>query len=146
MNYRYFVLIISILLSSYALATEPVRSTIHPVIGYWKSTMPDIACVETYLFNADGTGRFTSGKEVAEVRYEVTAQPNMHGFFKLSHMITNTNGEKDCSGVVSSSQATAVSYVLFKPDGRSFLTCDTDSDTMEFCFGPMYLEADSKSN
>jgi len=144
LSYRYLFSVGLIIFSQLAFATEDIRSTAHPVIGYWKSTFADSECVETYLFNEDGTGKFTSGKEVTDIRYEVSAQPNMNGFFKLLHMITASNGEQDCSGAVSPTKAAVVSYMLFQPDGRSFVSCDTDSVTMEFCFGPMHLEAKSQ--
>lgn len=140
---------ISLLLAShYSIATEsePVRSTIHPVIGYWKAIVPETTCVESYLFNADGTAIFTSGNEQSEVNYEVAQQPDINGFFKLTHTVLKTNGGKDCTNEVPEVRVKTISYLLFKPDGTAFVSCDTESETMELCFGPMQLESNKQSD
>ena len=38
----------------------------HPILGIWKLSLPDLGCLETYRFRADGTTLVTSAEEVSE--------------------------------------------------------------------------------
>lgn len=122
---------------------EPVpdaRSLKHPLIGYWESTLPENGCVESYWFKEDGTAVFTSGDEQLEARYSVTPQPDAQGFFKLDHRVTLSNQALDCTRQTSAINTEQTSYVLFQPDGRSFISCDNDDPSLETCFGPIELK------
>lgn len=125
-------------------AESELRSTIHPLIGYWESVDQNTGCKETYQFNPNGTGEFTSGKEATKVTYEADAQPNLNGFFKLKHTVESSNGELDCTQAKSAVKELQTSYILFQPDGYSFIACDTDDVSLENCFGPMTLKASVK--
>lgn len=116
------------------------RSIKHPLIGYWESKMQQSGCLESYWFREDGTAVFTSGDEQLEARYEVTPQPDAQGFFKLTHRVTLSNRGLDCTRQTSETNTEQTSYVLFQPDGRSFIACDNDDLSLEACFGPVELK------
>lgn len=121
-----------------------IRSKVHPLFGFWESKDSNTGCKETYAFNEGGKGVFTSDKEVVDVVYEVENQPNERGFFKLTHTVKQSNGEKDCTKETSSVNEPKVSYLLFQPDGYAFVACDNDDALLETCFGPMQLKAMSQ--
>lgn len=121
-------------------AEEDGRSQKHPLIGYWESMPIGSECVETYWFREDGTAAFTSGNEQSEARYDVDSQPNEHGFFKLTHLVTASNKAQDCTHQVSEINKTRVNYLLFQPDGRAFISCDSDEASLSTCFGPITLK------
>ncbi len=122
-----------------------IRSKTHPLLGLWDSKDRNTGCKESYKFDADGKGVFTSDKEVLNVEYQVPNQPDERGFFKLTHTVKSTNGEMDCTKANSSINEQKVSYLLFQPDGYSFIACDNDDPSLETCFGPMELKAMSQS-
>lgn len=138
---RFFVLfcILVIMQTGETLATD-IRSVKHPLYGYWESIVDENGCVESYWFKEDGAAVFTSGEEQLEVSYSISSQPDEHGFFKLEHRATLSNHAKDCTQQVSEINTTHTSYLLFKPDGHSFIACDNEDDAFDTCFGPMQLK------
>lgn len=129
-----------LLLAGPALAEEDARSLKHPVIGYWESRLPETGCLESYWFKEDGKAVFTSGDEQLDVQYEVTPHPDAHGFFRLNHRVTLSNKALDCTRQTSEVNHEHTSYLLFQPDGRSFISCDNDDPSLETCFGPIELK------
>ncbi len=129
-----------LLYSLQAHADADPRSLKHPLIGYWESRLPDSGCLESYWFKEDGTAVLTSGDEQLEARYEVTPQPDAHGFFKLSHRVTQSNHALDCTRQTSDLNTEQTSFLLFQPDGSSFISCDNDDPSLESCFGPIELK------
>jgi hypothetical protein len=129
-----------LLASGHVGAEADPRSLKHPLIGYWESRLPESGCLESYWFKEDGTAVFTSGDEQLEARYEVTPQPDAQGFFKLSHQVTLTNKALDCTRQTSEVNTQQTSFLLFKPDGSSFISCDNDDPALESCFGPIELK------
>jgi hypothetical protein len=129
-----------LLVSVHAGAEADPRSLKHPLIGYWESRLPESGCLESYWFKEDGTAVFTSGDEQLEARYEVTPQPDAQGFFKLNHQVTLTNKALDCTRQTSEVNTQQTSFLLFKPDGSSFISCDNDDPALESCFGPIELK------
>lgn len=130
----------ALFLSAHADAEADPRSLKHPLIGYWESHLPENGCLESYWFKEDGTAVFTSGDEQLEARYEVTPQPDAQGFFKLSHRVTQSNKALDCTKQTSELNTEQTSFILFKPDGSSFISCDNDDPSLESCFGPIELK------
>jgi len=122
------------------------RSLKHPLIGYWESKLPENGCLESYWFKEDGTAVFTSGDEQLETHYEVTSQPDAHGFFKLNHRVTLSNKAQDCTKQTSEINSEQTSFLLFKPDGSSFISCDNDDPSLENCFGPIELKNNASRN
>lgn len=123
-----------------ASTAEDPRSLKHPLIGYWESRVPENGCLESYWFKEDGSAVFTSGDEQLEAHYEVTPQPDAHGFFKLNHRVTLSNKALDCTKQSSEINSEQTSFLLFKPDGSSFISCDSDDPSLENCFGPIELK------
>jgi len=68
----------------------------HPVLGAWSWRVQNGNCVETYLFRADGTTLVTSGANVGESAYEISAEPSSMGFYRWNDRITKDNGKRDC--------------------------------------------------
>lgn len=135
-----------LLLLAVANAEADPRSLKHPLIGYWESHLPETGCLETYWFKEDGTAAFTSGDEQLEARYEVTPQPDAQGFFKLSHRVTQSNKAQDCTRQTSEINTEQTSFLLFKPDGHSFISCENDDPALESCFGPIELKNNASRN
>jgi len=130
----------SLLASMQVTAEADPRSLKHPVIGYWESRVPESGCLESYWFKEDGLAVFTSGDEQLEAHYDVTPQPDAHGFFKLNHRVTLSNKAPDCTRQRSETGSEQASFLLFKPDGSSFIVCDNDDPSLESCFGPIELK------
>ncbi len=130
----------ALLASMQVIAEADPRSLKHPVIGYWESRLPETGCLESYWFKEDGSAVFTSGDEQLEAHYEVTPQPNEHGFFKLNHRVTLSNKAQDCTRQTSEVNSEQTSFLLFKPDGSSFISCDNDDPSLASCFGPIELK------
>jgi hypothetical protein len=107
----------------------------HPLLGVWELTLPDGGCTETYLFKADGTSLVTSAHEVAETRYEVSADPSAKGFYKLVDTVTRDNGQKDCGGGITAVGSRSTHYLWFHPSGELFVMCRDES--LDACFGPL---------
>jgi hypothetical protein len=107
----------------------------HPLLGVWEFTLPDGRCTETYLFKANGTTFVTSAEEVAEMRYEVSAEPSEKGFYKLVDTVTQDNGRKDCGGGITAVGSRSTHYLWFHPSGELFVMCRDES--LDACFGPL---------
>jgi hypothetical protein len=106
----------------------------HPIIGRWTITLPDGTCSETYTFRPDGTTLVTSGEEIAETVFEISAKPTSSGFYKLTDKLVKDNGKKDCSGAVTEIGQTATNYVQFHASGNIFIMCADES--LNRCIGP----------
>ena len=107
----------------------------HPLLGVWEFTLPDGRCTETYLFKANGTTFVTSAEEVAEMQYEVSAEPSEKGFYKLVDTVTQDNGRKDCGGGITAVGSRSTHYLWFHPSGELFVMCRDES--LDACFGPL---------
>jgi len=127
------MLISSMLLAHIAWAAPPAPN--HPIIGVWEFTPPDSKCSETYEFKADGTTLVSSGEEIAESVYEISAQPSPIGFYKFDDTITRDNGKKDCAGEITQAGHKVTSFVQIHPSGEMFIMCEAES--LDACFGPM---------
>lgn len=114
-------------------ATSPQQE--HPLLGVWEFTLPDGRCTETYLFKANGTTFVTSAEEVAEMQYEVSAEPSEKGFYKLVDTVTQDNGRKDCGGGITAVGSRSTHYLWFHPSGELFVMCRDES--LDACFGPL---------
>jgi hypothetical protein len=136
----YVLSLVGLTVCSMSAAETDARSLKHPLVGYWEATVAGSGCLESYWFKEDGTAVFTSGDEQLEARYEVTPQPDGQGFFKLTHRVTLSNKGLDCTRQTSEINTEQTSYVLFQPDGRSFISCDDDNPSLEACFGPVELK------
>ena len=98
---RRYLLAITFLIVSIGnrnLVASTLSSPPHPILGNWTIVSKDSACAETYRFRPNGMLLVTSGREVAEVRYDISPSPSDKGFYKWTHRILRNNNKPDCSG------------------------------------------------
>ncbi len=107
----------------------------HPILGTWEFDFPDRNCTETYRFFPTGTTLDSSGEEVTESAFEISAKADARHFYKLTSKITKGNGKKDCDGQVSKLGVSSINYIMFHGSGESLIMCK--SPTLEACFGPL---------
>ena len=123
---------------------EPPRPTAkdHPIVGRWTITIPEVSCSETYTFRPDGTSLVTSGEEVAESVFEISAKPRPSGFYKWTDRLVKDNGKKDCTGEVTQVGQVVTNFVRFHPSGAAFILCAKES--LDQCIGP-FMRADGEA-
>lgn len=122
---------------THARAAPPARQALpadHPILGIWRLTLPEMGCVETYRFRADGTSLVTSAAEISESVYTIPNQPGSEGFYRMEDRVTRDNGKPDCSGNVMKPGSRVVRFIRFPPSGKLFVMCADAS--MGACIGP----------
>jgi hypothetical protein len=107
----------------------------HPLLGTWTFVVADGSCEETYRFRSDGSTVVTSGEEVAESNYEISAKPSADGYYKWVDTIVKDNGKKDCGGEITAPGRAITSFVRFNPSGEMLIICRAES--LDACFGPL---------
>ena len=117
----------------YAAPPQPTAKN-HPIIGRWTISLPDGSCDETYTIRPDGTTLVTSGDEIAESIYEISAKPSAAGFYKWTDKLIKDNGKKDCAGEITKVGQTTVNFVQFHPSGDIFIMCAQEN--FDACIGP----------
>lgn len=133
------ILPVTVILAALALAV-PVPSTAaavyanHPLVGTWRFDVPETGCAEVYRFRGDGTSVVTSGAEIAETEFEVSAKPSSKGFYIWTDTIVKDNGKRDCSGQITEVGRKTTNYIRFDRSGRQFIVCRGQS--LDACFGP----------
>ncbi len=114
----------------------PVNPALHPLIGNWAWTLPGKQCGETLTYRADGTRSGSSGEEVTQGRYEISAMPSPLSFYRLVETITESNGKQDCSGDLHEASAKPViRFILFSPKHDQFIVCKEEE--LKTCVGPL---------
>lgn len=113
---------------------EPPRPD-HPLVGAWTFSLPDGSCSETYRFLPDGTSVTTSGEEIGESKYGVSAEPSAKGFYKLTDTVTKANGKNDCGGSVTPVGKETTNFIRFDDAEERMIICRNES--LEMCFGPL---------
>lgn len=116
-----------------AIAAPP--ATNHPLVGLWSFAVPGQRCAETSFYGPDGRVRVTSGAELTESEYAISAEPQADGFYEYRDKVVKSNGLEDCSGQPTPVGATSHWYVRFAPDQRSFVMCRAAN--FDACFGPI---------
>jgi len=107
----------------------------HPLVGSWRFNVPNTGCAEIYRFRADGTSVVTSGEEIAESVFEVSAKPSGKGFYAWTDTIVKDNGKVDCSGQITDVGRKTTNYIRFDSSGQRFVVCRGES--LDACFGPL---------
>lgn len=107
----------------------------HPLVGTWRFDVPDTGCAEIYRFRADGTSIVTSGSEVAESEFKVSATPSSRGFYTWTDTIVKDNGKPDCSGQITGVGRKTTNYIRFDRSGQRFIVCRRED--LRACFGPL---------
>ncbi len=118
-------------------ASAPAAHTAaHPLVGTWSWTLPGKTCAETWQYRADGRRLGTSGEEVTQADYQVSATPTSAGFYPLTETVTNSNGKRDCSGDLhADGDESVIRFIQFSPKQDQFIVCKAAS--LEACFGPL---------
>ena len=118
-------------------ASAPAASTAtHPLVGTWSWTLPGKTCAETWQYRTDGRRLGTSGEEVTQADYLVSATATSSGFYPLTETVTNSNGKRDCSGDLhADGDESVVRFIQFSPKRDQFIVCKAAS--LEACFGPL---------
>lgn len=118
-------------------ASAPAANTaVHPLVGTWSWTLPGKTCAETWQYRGDGRRLGTSGEEVTQADYQVSATPTSAGFYPLTETVTNSNGKRDCSGDLhADGDESLIRFIQFSPKRDQFIVCK--AATLEACFGPL---------
>ena len=133
---RTAVVLLALIVVAAAASAAPPRPTAkdHPILGRWTISLPDGSCDETYTFRPDGTTLVTSGEEIAESVFEISAKPSAAGFYKWTDKLVKDNGKEDCSGEVTEPGNAVTNYVQFNRAGDVFIMCARES--LDQCIGP----------
>lgn len=121
-----------------ARAAEPLASAalLHPLTASWSWTLPGKPCTEQLHYRADGTRLGSSGEETTQSRYEVAAIPSLLGFYRLTETVTDSNGQRDCSGDLHEASGEPMTrFIQFSPKKDQLIVCREES--LEACFGPL---------
>ena len=122
-------------LSAQAAAEAPAQSASARIVGKWTWTRPDIKCVETQEYRADGTLSVVSGAERSSNTYVLASEATANGFHKLTVKIVKDSGGKDCFDIDQDhTGATVTHYVMIHPNGDKLMLCHEDSK--DRCIGP----------
>lgn len=107
----------------------------HPLLGVWSWTLPGKTCAETWQYRANGTRLGTSGEEVTQADYDISATPSPPGFYRLVEAVNNANGKRDCSGDLhQASGESSTRFIQFSPKLDQLIVCKEES--LKACFGP----------
>ena len=125
--------------SQSAPSTPPTESTAaktdrHPILGLWEYT--ENGCTETYQFLSNGSRKGTSGNEIIEATYTISATPLPNGFYLLTDRVIRDLGGAGCSGsdVDLTGSVTKV-LVRFSANFQQLTFCSIQNSSQ--CFGPL---------
>lgn len=112
-------------------------SSTHRLYGKWAWTYAKNNCTEVYEYRLDNTSVVTSGEEVGESRFTITDKPNMNGFYRMTDVVTKSNGRTGCDGEPGGTPVgdEATIYIIFHPTKEEMLICQEPS--LNACFGPL---------
>ena len=113
------------------------NSSTHRLYGKWAWTYSKNNCTEVYEYRSDNTSVVTSGEEVGESRFTITDKPDLNGFYRMTDVVTKSNGHPGCDGEPGGSPVgdTATIYIIFHPSKDEILMCQEPS--LNACFGPL---------
>lgn len=112
-------------------------SSTHRLYGKWAWTYEKNNCTEVYEFRSDNTSLVTSGDEVSESRFTITDKPDLNGFYRMTDVVTKSNGRTGCDGEPGGTPVgdEATNYIIFHPSRDEMLMCQNPS--LNTCFGPL---------
>lgn len=112
-------------------------SATHRLYGKWAWTYSKNNCTEVYDYRSDNTSVVTSGEEVAESRFTIAEKPDLNGFYRMTDMVTKSNGRTGCDGEPGGTPVDheVTNYILFHPTRDEMLICQEPS--LNSCFGPL---------
>ena len=117
-------------------AAGPAPLAGHPLIGTWTWILFGGTCTETFQYRPNRMLLGTSGQEVVEKNYEVSAMPDAQGFYKVVETVLRQNDKMDCSGALLEGPGEqSIRFVQFSPPRDKLLMCQSAS--LAACFGPL---------
>lgn len=110
---------------------------LHRLYGKWAWTYETNNCTEIYEFRSDNTSIVTSGEEVGESRFTITDKPDLNGFYRMTDVVTKSNGRTGCDGEPGGTPVgdEVTIYIIFHPTKGEMLICQDPS--LNACFGPL---------
>lgn len=113
------------------------NSPTHRLFGKWAWTYSKNSCTEVYDYRPDNTARVTSGEEVAESRFTISDMPDAKGFYRMTDVVTKSNGRTGCDGEAGGTPVghEVTIYILFHSARDEMLVCQEPS--LDSCFGPL---------
>ncbi|MES1926560.1 hypothetical protein [Salinisphaera sp. T31B1] len=110
------------------------------IVGVWTWTLPSNGCNEVYRYYADGKLAVISGEEVVLGNYQIAAQPNESGRYKLTDTIRVDHPGIDCAGQnVDLAGDSATIYIRFHESGNAYWPMYSPSG--DSGFGPLFRVA-----
>lgn len=132
------ILVTLLICSAATIATASVgASPTHRLYGKWSWTYSKNNCTEIYDYRSDNTALVTSGEEVAESRFTIAEKPDSIGFYRMTDVVTKSNGRAGCDGEPGGTPIghEVTIYILFHPKRDEMLICQQPS--LDACFGPL---------
>ncbi|MBL8486649.1 MAG: hypothetical protein JNK22_06155 [Rhodocyclaceae bacterium] len=132
------ILVTLLALSAATVASANVgASSTHRLYGKWTWTYAKNDCTEVYDYRMDNTAVITSGEEVAESRFTIAEKPDPVGFYRVTDVVTKSNGRMGCDGEPGGTPVghEATIYILFHPRRDEMLICQRPS--LDACMGPL---------
>ena len=106
------------------------------LIGKWTWTRKQNNCTEVYDFRADGNLLVTSGEEKSENLFELSADADQAGFYRLTITTVHDFGGKDCGESTKDDTGQTIdSFLLFDPSKSAFIICQQPN--LSACYGPL---------
>ncbi|WP_156226468.1 hypothetical protein [Herbaspirillum chlorophenolicum] len=109
----------------------------HPIHGQWTWTFERNSCTEVYHYKSDNTARVTSGAEIAESRFTLSEKPDQNGFYRMTDVVTKSNGQTGCDGTAGGTPVghEVTNYLILNATREKLLICWDAS--LNQCFGPL---------
>lgn len=109
----------------------------HRLYGKWSWTYAENNCTEVYNYRADNTAVVTSAEEEAESRFTISDKPDLNGFYRMTDVVTQSNGRRGCDGEPGGTPIghEVTIHIIFHPKRDEMLICQQPS--LDTCFGPL---------
>ena len=114
----------------------PNPQAAHPLVGTWTWTLFGGSCNETFQYRANRTLLGSSGQEVVEKNYEVTAAADAQGFYRVLETVIRQNDKQNCSGATPDAAGEQTTrFIQYSPQLDKLLICESAS--LAACYGPL---------
>ena len=108
----------------------------HPILGQWTWKPPGKTCTEMVTYRADGSRSGASGEETTEGQFQITPNPSLLGFYRLTETLTSANGKRDCWGDLRDA-GSEYGPLFFQLSPAKDLLIVCKSESLEACYGPL---------
>jgi len=103
----------------------------HPILGSWRISADGTECADITTFEPTGRRRTNSGEEVTESEFEISAEPDSKGYYRLVDTLREKNGRPGCSGDSAPIGHIAKVFIRFT-NRESFSICQREDQAS--CF------------